>query len=58
MCASTGAGEDDHTCFSARPRPLRSTWTVSTSGTAAASRVATCQVPSVLALSASVIRKG
>ena len=58
MYARIGASERDHTALSARPRPFSSRWTARTPGSCSARRVATAQVPSVLALSATVMRKG
>lgn len=57
MYARTGASECDQTVRSARPRPFSSSRRDRTRGSAAASRAATCGVRSVLALSATVIRK-
>ena len=54
--ASTGASEADHTARSARPRPFSDRCTTVTAGSSAATRRATASVPSVEALSATVIR--
>ena len=58
MYARIGASERDHTALSARPRPFSSRWTARTPGSCSARWVATAQVPSVLALSATVMRNG
>ena len=58
MYARTGASEADHTALRARPRPFWSRCTARTSGSSAARSDATAQVPSVLALSATVMRNG
>ena len=46
-----------HTVCKARPRPLASRWTARTPGRVSASDWAIGQVPSLLALSAMVMRK-
>ena len=56
MYASTGASEADHTARSARPRPFSGRCSTVTAGSSAATRRATASVPSVEALSATVIR--
>ena len=56
MYASTGASEADQTARSARPRPFSARCTTATAGSSAAIRRATASVPSVDALSATVIR--
>jgi hypothetical protein len=58
MYARTCASEADQVCLSARPRPLADSRTKATSGSSAASAAAIREVLSVLALSATVIRKG
>lgn len=55
--ASTGARERDHAVCSARPRPFSASRMTSVPGSSAASRAAIRGVPSVLALSAMVMRK-
>ncbi len=54
--ASTGARDCDQTALSARPRPFSGSRVETTSGSSSASRAAMPGVPSVLALSAMVIR--
>ena len=53
-----GGRESDQAVRSARPRPFSVSRSHCASGISAASRAAICGVPSVLALSAMVIRNG
>ncbi len=57
MYASTAASDVDHTALSARPRPFWARCTARTPLISSASASAISAVPSVLALSAMVIRK-